>query len=232
MDDLAAEVLDPGELGRVALVVAVVAAAVHEEEAAGQRDRLRRRRCAPRVDGPARLLARPRRASTTRWPKRILRSIPASRAVVAHVVEDRGAVGDRLRLGPGPEAVAERVHVGVGADPGVAEEVPGAADRPRAPRGSRSSCPGSAPAGGGRRRCRRGRHRRSARRGVQRHSAVSPGQAWAGSSTWKAIPARLQSCEKHVTHRLQRSSPGRRARGSSSKARQSADSASIFEVSP
>src|SRR2546421_11393439 len=46
---------------------------------------------------------------------------------VAHVGEDRLAVGDRLRVLPGAERVAERVHVGVRADPGIAEQVPGPA---------------------------------------------------------------------------------------------------------
>ena len=54
------------------------------------------------------------------------------------VAEDRRPVGDRLRLRPGLERVAEGVHVGVGADPRVAEEVPGAADRvPRLEEGER-----------------------------------------------------------------------------------------------
>ncbi len=44
------------------------------------------------------------------------------------VVEDRGSVGDRLVSVPGAEGVAEGVHVGVRADAGVAEEVPGPAD--------------------------------------------------------------------------------------------------------
>ena len=47
---------------------------------------------------------------------------------LAHVGEDRGPVGDRLLRRPRFEAVAERVHVGVRADPRVAEEVPGAAE--------------------------------------------------------------------------------------------------------
>src|SRR3712207_8118947 len=37
-------------------------------------------------------------------------------------------VGDALRAGPRLERVAERVHVGVRADPGVPEQVPRAAD--------------------------------------------------------------------------------------------------------
>src|SRR6185312_17380622 len=48
---------------------------------------------------------------------------------LADVGADRGAVGDRARLEPGLERVAEREHVGVRADPGVAEQVPRPADR-------------------------------------------------------------------------------------------------------
>src|SRR6478672_2496636 len=47
----------------------------------------------------------------------------------ADVAKDRRPVGDRLRVGPRPEAIAERVHVGIGAHAGVAEQIPGAADR-------------------------------------------------------------------------------------------------------
>jgi hypothetical protein len=46
----------------------------------------------------------------------------------ADVPQDRRAVRDRLVVVPGPERVAEREHVGVGADARVAEQVPGAAD--------------------------------------------------------------------------------------------------------
>ena len=45
----------------------------------------------------------------------------------AQVVEDRRPVGQRLGAGPGPPAEAEGEHVGVGADAGVAEQVPRAA---------------------------------------------------------------------------------------------------------
>ena len=125
MDDLPLEGLDPGELRRVALVIAVVAAAVHQE---GRRERHRSAVVALRRHGPARFLTRPRRTDDT-----VAEAHLAIDAALArrrpHVVEDRLAVGDRLRRRPRPEAVAERVHVGVGADPGIAEEVPGAADR-------------------------------------------------------------------------------------------------------
>src|SRR6185436_18492764 len=46
-----------------------------------------------------------------------------------HVVEDRRAVGNCLGGTPRLEAVAERVHVAVGANARVAEEIPGAAHR-------------------------------------------------------------------------------------------------------
>ena len=48
---------------------------------------------------------------------------------LADVAQDGGPVGDGLGLRPRPEDVAERVHVAVGADAGVAEQVPRPADR-------------------------------------------------------------------------------------------------------
>ena len=47
---------------------------------------------------------------------------------LANVVQDVRPVGDRLRLGPRLERIAEREHVRVGADAGIAKQVPGAAD--------------------------------------------------------------------------------------------------------
>src|SRR5208283_805028 len=47
---------------------------------------------------------------------------------LAHIAEDGRAVGDALRALPGPEGVAERVHVRIRADTGVAEQIPGPAD--------------------------------------------------------------------------------------------------------
>src|SRR4029079_5773198 len=52
---------------------------------------------------------------------------PRLRGGLAHAGEDRGAVGERLGARPRLEAVAERLHVGVRAHAGVAEQVPGAA---------------------------------------------------------------------------------------------------------
>ena len=48
------------------------------------------------------------------------------------VVENMGRVGNRLRMGPGLEFIPQGIHVGVRADAGVAEQVPGATQR-RAP---------------------------------------------------------------------------------------------------
>src|SRR5581483_9284823 len=47
---------------------------------------------------------------------------------LANVIENARASGDRLRFGPRLEGIAERVHVRVGADAGIAEQIPGAAD--------------------------------------------------------------------------------------------------------
>src|SRR4051812_44213131 len=46
----------------------------------------------------------------------------------AHVIENARTVGDRLRLGPRPERIAEREHVAVGADARIAKQIPRAAD--------------------------------------------------------------------------------------------------------
>ena len=46
----------------------------------------------------------------------------------ADVAADRRAVGDGLGRFPRLEAIAERVHVGIRTDAGIAEQIPGAAD--------------------------------------------------------------------------------------------------------
>ena len=48
---------------------------------------------------------------------------------VADVLQDRGTIGDRLLARPGPKAETQRIHVGIGADAGITEQIPGAADR-------------------------------------------------------------------------------------------------------
>src|SRR5580704_8641764 len=47
---------------------------------------------------------------------------------LADVVQNPRPVGDRLRLGPWLERIAEREHIAVGADAGIAKQVPGPAD--------------------------------------------------------------------------------------------------------
>src|SRR5205085_10364023 len=80
------------------------------------------------LDGPLRVVGAPRRAHDLVVEADLLVD-PEVAGGLADVVEDRRPVRDRLRLLPRTEGVAERVHVGVGADAGVAEQVPGAADR-------------------------------------------------------------------------------------------------------
>src|SRR4029077_5747201 len=126
MDNGAPEAFPALELGGVALLVAVVAGA-HQEEVAGEPDGLAGLR-PHRLDRPRGVLARPARA------RRAMAETDVAVHVVlggrlTHVVEDRRTVGDGLRLPPGLEAVAQRVHVAVGADAGIAEEIPGAAHR-------------------------------------------------------------------------------------------------------
>src|SRR4051812_15953457 len=47
---------------------------------------------------------------------------------VAHVLENRRTICNRLRAGPRSELVAERVHVRIGSNAGIAEEVPCSAE--------------------------------------------------------------------------------------------------------
>ena len=125
MHDAARETLGARELRRVAFGVVVVAAA-HEQEVAREAHRLALRP-ALRCHGPARVLRRPRSA---------LHAMPEADALVdavrlrgvLQVFENRRPVGDRLRVRPRTERVAERVHVRIGADAGIAEQVPRAAD--------------------------------------------------------------------------------------------------------
>src|ERR1700722_10643996 len=61
----------------------------------------------------------------------MIANLPADAVVgrgLADIVQDPRPVGDRLGLGPWLERIAEREHVAVGADAGIAEQVPGAAD--------------------------------------------------------------------------------------------------------
>src|SRR5579884_2195983 len=80
-----------------------------------------------RVDGPPRLLARPRGAHDA-VPEP---DVPVDAGLggrLPDVLEDRGPVRDRLGLLPRPEPVAQGLHVRIGAHSWVAKQVPGAAD--------------------------------------------------------------------------------------------------------
>ena len=120
--DRALEAVGARELRRVRLVVVVVAGAAPQE---ARRER-GRRSVVVDLDGPARGLGVPARAGDP---------VPVADQLVdavllgdgAQVVEDRRPVGQRAVAGPGPPAEAEREHVGVRADAGVPEQVPGAA---------------------------------------------------------------------------------------------------------
>ncbi len=81
------------------------------------------------VDGPARVSVDQAAPLDAGGRKRMFFSMPFSRAVSRTYSRDRGAVGDRLGLGPRLEVVAQGVHVAVGTDARIAEQVPGAADR-------------------------------------------------------------------------------------------------------
>ena len=167
MHDLAGEIRSPSKLRRVAFLVFVIARA-HEQEIAGEAHGLG---CAlaHRARGlhrPARGRRRPRRALDAM----VEADLPVDAVVdggLANVIQNVGPVGDRLRLRPRLERVAEREHVRVGADAGIAEQVPGAADAVAPLEDRRSSCPGTSPASDSPRRCRTGRRRRSGRRNAR-----------------------------------------------------------------
>ena len=119
---LAAVLLDAGEVRQVAAGVVVVAAAAIDE-AAGEADGLR---AVLGLDCPGGVRRRPGDAYDPVIEADLLVH-PVRDGRLADVFQDGGAVGDRLGLGPGAERVAEGIHVGVGAHAGVAEQIPGAA---------------------------------------------------------------------------------------------------------
>ena len=128
VDDRARELFAPRERGRVARVVAVVARA-RDHEAGGVAHRLLAARfvAAHGLDRPARVGARPVGAHHAMAEADVVDHSGLARRVL-DVGADVAAVRDRLGVRPGPERVPHRQHVGVRADAGVAEQVPGAAD--------------------------------------------------------------------------------------------------------
>ena len=121
MHDLAPEAIDAVELGRVALVVAVVAGA-GEEEAARQLGGLTGVGAFD-LHGPARIVRRPLGADDAVVVADLVVD-PMLPRRLADVVQDRSAVDDRPRPAPRAERIAEREHVRVRADAGIAEELP------------------------------------------------------------------------------------------------------------
>ena len=123
---LAFEVFLAGEIRLVALIVVVVTSAAHQETGrVGLRLAgffvLRRQLPAFFLTGPVRCLYRHTVADV---PFHIV--FPGG---VGHVLLDRSTIGQHLATGPGPEVVAKGEHVGIGANAGVTEQIPGTAQR-------------------------------------------------------------------------------------------------------
>src|SRR5690554_3782504 len=125
VDERALEVLPPGIFGRIALVVIVVAGAGVEELSAVSL--LFARLLVEHLDGPARFLGR-----KTRGYDLATKTDLGEDAVLARrlfdVLANRMPIRDRFLSRPRFEGVAERVHIGIRADAGIAEEIPRSAD--------------------------------------------------------------------------------------------------------
>src|SRR3954453_19316826 len=102
VNELAGETVGLREVRQIALGVIVIAAA-HEEEIAGEVQRLL---AVLRLDSPTRIARRPFRARDAMMePYLFLDAVFPRR--VADVFEDRGAVSDRFGVTPRPEVKAE-----------------------------------------------------------------------------------------------------------------------------
>jgi hypothetical protein len=108
------------------MVVAIVAAA-QIEEIASERNRLARG-FAFRIDGRSRVGGRPCGAGHAMLESNLAMDSVLARCV-ANVAEYRETIGKGSRIGPRPESVAERVHIGVRPYARIAKQVPCAADR-------------------------------------------------------------------------------------------------------
>ena len=124
MHDGAAEILAAGELGGVALVVVVVAGESRAGTSSGSG-----LRSPPRstVQLPPVVRVRPVRGDHLVAEAHVLVDAVLGGRFL-EIVQDRRAVDDRLLRRPRLEPEPERVHVGVRADTGVFEQVPGAAE--------------------------------------------------------------------------------------------------------
>ena len=124
--DPAFEVTLPREVRFVALVIVIVPGAAHQETGGivfGFTGRFIQRGELPALvdTGPVRGFYRQTVADV---PLDII--LPGG---LTHVILDRGAVRQHLTAGPRAEVVAEGEHVGVGADTGITEQIPGTAKR-------------------------------------------------------------------------------------------------------
>ena len=126
VDDAAAKAIGTGELRHVALLVVVVAG-THEEEGAGARGALARLALL-HLYCPTRLLGGPVRVNDSVAVANVSIDAVLLRRLF-QIIEDVGTLGDRLLVGPGAEGEAHGVHIGVRPYAGVAEEIPGAAER-------------------------------------------------------------------------------------------------------
>ena len=124
MHQRAAERIDAGKVRHETSGIIVISGA-DEQETAGDVDR----RIAPcDLEGPGRVGGRPCGADRLVAEANLSVETVLFRRV-SNIVEDRGAVGDRILAEPRPESIAQREHVGIRTDAGITEEIPGAADR-------------------------------------------------------------------------------------------------------
>src|SRR4029077_12971025 len=125
MDHASAEAFGAGKGGLVTCVVAVVASA-SVEKVAGVADGLAGL-ITLRFDNPARVFGRPRRRERALPESDVAIDAEFTRSI-AHILQNARPVADVLNLLPWAEGISERVHVGVGAHAGIAEQVPSAAN--------------------------------------------------------------------------------------------------------
>jgi hypothetical protein len=125
MNDFSLKACGAREFRRVAARIRVIAAA-HEQEIAGVADDTFLR---PHLGfhRPARIRRRPVGAFDYAVKADVSVDAVVARRL-AHIFADRRPVGDRFRLAPGLERIAQRVHVGIRTDAGIAEQIPCAAD--------------------------------------------------------------------------------------------------------
>jgi hypothetical protein len=124
VDDLALELIPAGELGCVAFPVAIVAG-THVQEVATNLQGLAGV-SPPRADCPGGVLCRPFGPL-----HQVLEADVTVDSMffcgLVNVLENVRPVGDGLGILPGLEAESQRMHIAVGADTGVLEQIPGAA---------------------------------------------------------------------------------------------------------